>query len=154
MSGANQFPMSITVNYLSWGDISITIGEASKKFEISTDTLRYYERIGLIPPVPRNKSGLRDYNEDSCNWINFIKCMRSAGMPIEALIEYVQLFQMGDSTIEARKSLLVEQLKNLEVKRDNIQHTIDRLNIKIQHYDDIILRCENSLNGTSFKEQD
>lgn len=132
----------------------MTIGEASKKFEISTDTLRYYERIGLIPPVPRNKSGLRDYNEDSCNWINFIKCMRSAGMPIEALIEYVQLFQIGDSTIEARKSLLVEQLKNLEVKRDNIQHTIDRLNIKIQHYDDIILRCENSLNGTSFKEQD
>ncbi len=132
----------------------MTIGEVSKKFEISTDTLRYYERIGLIPPVPRNKSGLRDYNEDSCNWINFIKCMRSAGMPIEALIEYVQLFQMGDSTIEARKSLLVEQLKNLEVKRDNIQHTIDRLNIKIQHYDDIILRCENSLNGTSFKEQD
>ena len=132
----------------------MTIGEASKKFEISTDTLRYYERIGLIPPVPRNKSGLRDYNEDSCNWINFIKCMRSAGMPIEALIEYVQLFQMGDSTIEARKSLLVEQLKNLEVKRDNIQHTIDRLNIKIQHYDDIILRCENSLNDTSFKEQD
>lgn len=132
----------------------MTIGEASKKFEISTDTLRYYERIGLIPPVPRNKSGLRDYNEDSCNWINFIKCMRSAGMPIEALIEYVQLFQMGDSTIEARKSLLVEQLKNLEVKRDNIQHTIDKLNIKIQHYDDIILRCENSLNGTSSKEQD
>lgn len=132
----------------------MTIGEVSKKFEISTDTLRYYERIGLIPPVPRNKSGLRDYNEDSCNWINFIKCMRSAGMPIEALIEYVQLFQMGDSTIEARKSLLVEQLKNLEVKRDNIQHTIDKLNIKIQHYDDIILRCENSLNGTSFKEQD
>ena len=132
----------------------MTIGEASKKFEISTDTLRYYERIGLIPPVPRNKSGLRDYNEDSCNWMNFIKCMRSAGMPIEALIEYVQLFQMGDSTIEARKSLLVEQLKNLEVKRDNIQHTIDRLNIKIQHYDDIILRCENSLNGTSSKEQD
>ena len=132
----------------------MTIGEASKKFEISTDTLRYYERIGLIPPVPRNKSGLRDYNEDSCNWINFIKCMRSAGMPIEALIEYVQLFQMGDSTIEARKSLLVEQLKNLEVKRDNIQHTIDRLNIKIQHYDDIIIRCENSLNGTSSKEQD
>lgn len=154
MSGVNQFPMSITINYLSWGDISMTIGEASKKFEISTDTLRYYERIGLIPPVPRNKSGLRDYDEDSCNWINFIKCMRSAGMPIEALIEYVQLFQMGDSTIGARKSLLVEQLKNLEVKRDNIQYTIDRLNTKIQHYDDIILRYEKSLNSIPSKEQD
>lgn len=154
MSGANQFPMSITINYLSWGDISMTIGEASKKFEISTDTLRYYERIGLIPSVPRNKSGLRDYDEDSCNWINFIKCMRSAGMPIEALIEYVQLFQMGDSTIGARKSLLVEQLKNLEVKRDNIQYTIDRLNTKIQHYDDIILRYEKCLNSIPSKEQD
>ena len=132
----------------------MTIGEASKKFEISTDTLRYYERIGLIPSVPRNKSGLRDYDEDSCNWINFIKCMRSAGMPIEALIEYVQLFQMGDSTIGARKSLLVEQLKNLEVKRDNIQYTIDRLNTKIQHYDDIILRYEKCLNSIPSKEQD
>ncbi|MCC8068870.1 MAG: MerR family transcriptional regulator [Ruminococcus sp.] len=123
----------------------MTIGEVSKKFEISTDTLRYYERIGLIPSVPRNKSGLREYDAESCNWINFIKCMRSAGMPIEALIEYVQLFQMGDDTIEARKNLLVEQLKNLEAKRDNIQTTIDRLNIKIKHYEDIILKYENSL---------
>ncbi|MCD7800408.1 MAG: MerR family transcriptional regulator [Ruminococcus sp.] len=123
----------------------MTIGEVSRKFEISTDTLRYYERIGLIPSVPRNKSGLREYDAESCNWINFIKCMRSAGMPIEALIEYVQLFQMGDDTIEARKNLLVEQLKNLEAKRDNIQTTIDRLNIKIKHYEDIILKYENSL---------
>lgn len=123
----------------------MTIGEVSKKFEISTDTLRYYERIGLIPSVPRNKSGLREYDAESCNWINFIKCMRSASMPIEALIEYVQLFQMGDDTIEARKNLLVEQLKNLEAKRDNIQTTIDRLNIKIKHYEDIILKYENSL---------
>jgi len=123
----------------------MTIGEVSRKFEISTDTLRYYERIGLIPSVPRNKSGLREYDAESCNWINFIKCMRSAGMPIEALIEYVQLFQMGDDTIEARKNLLVEQLKNLEAKRDNIQTTIDRLNIKIKHYEDIILKYEDSL---------
>lgn len=127
----------------------MTIGEASKKFKISTDTLRYYERIGLIPPVPRNKSGLRDYDEESCNWIGFIKCMRNSGMPIEALIEYVQLFQLGDSTIEARKNLLVEQLKNLEVKRDNIQSTIDRLKVKIKHYDNIILKCESTLNGKS-----
>jgi len=125
----------------------MTIGEASKKFKLSSDTLRYYERIGLIPPVPRNKSGLRDYDEESCNWIEFIKCMRSAGMPIEALIEYVSLFQQGDSTIHARKDLLVEQRKVLLAKQHEIQQTINRLDYKIQRYENTILKCENKLNN-------
>ena len=69
----------------------MTIAEASKKYDISADTLRYYERIGLIPPVPRTKSGIRDYDEASCGWIQLMKCMRKAGVQIEALIEYVAL---------------------------------------------------------------
>lgn len=56
----------------------MTISEVSEKYGLTPDTLRYYERIGLIPPVPRTKSGLRDYDESSCNWIEFIKCMRGA----------------------------------------------------------------------------
>ena len=64
----------------------MTIAEASKKYDISADTLRYYERIGLIPPVPRTKSGIRDYDEASCGWIQLMKCMRKAGVQIEALI--------------------------------------------------------------------
>lgn len=91
----------------------MTITEVSKKYDISADTLRYYERIGLLPPVPRTKSGIRDYDEDSCRWIELMKCMRSAGVQIEALIEYVALFQQGDSTLEARKNLLIEQRKQL-----------------------------------------
>ena len=73
----------------------MTIAEASKKYDISADTLRYYERIGLIPPVPRTKSGIRDYDEASCGWIQLMKCMRKAGVQIEALIEYVALYQQG-----------------------------------------------------------
>ena len=78
----------------------MTIAEVSRKYEISADTLRYYERIGLIPPVPRTKSGLRDYDEESCGWVELMKCMRAAGVQIEALIEYVALFQQGDDTID------------------------------------------------------
>ena len=78
----------------------MTIAEVSKKYDISADTLRYYERIGLIPPVPRSKSGIRDYDEVSCQWIEMMKCMRKAGVQIEALVEYVKLFQEGDTTIE------------------------------------------------------
>ena len=92
---------------LEQGAEVMTIAEVSKKYDISADTLRYYERIGLLPPIPRTKSGIRDYDEDSCRWIELMKCMRSAGVQIEALIEYVALFQQGDSTLEARKNLLI-----------------------------------------------
>ena len=84
----------------------MTIAEVSQKFDISADTLRYYERIGLIPPVPRNKSGIRDYDEESCGWIEMMKCMRKAGVQIEALIEYVTLFRQGDDTADARKAII------------------------------------------------
>jgi DNA-binding transcriptional MerR regulator len=80
------------------------IADVSKKYELSADTLRYYERIGLIPEVNRNKSGIRDYTEEDCRWVEFIKCMRNAGLPIEVLIEYVTLFQKGDETIHQEKS--------------------------------------------------
>lgn len=112
----------------------MTISEVANKYGLSPDTLRYYERIGLIPPVPRTASGLRNYDEESCGWINFIKCMRGAGLQIEALIEYVELYQQGDSTIEARKNILTEQRKILLEKRAEIDKTIERLNYKIEHY--------------------
>ena len=71
--------------------------EVSKRYGVSTDTLRYYERIGLLRHVPRNKSGIRDYDEDSCYWIELMKCMRKAGVQIEALIQYVALVRQGEN---------------------------------------------------------
>lgn len=113
----------------------MTITEVSKKFEISQDTLRYYERIGLIPRVNRNKSGIRDYTEEDCRWVEFIKCMRNSGLPIEALIEYVTLFQQGDETVEVRKELLTEQRKNIIDKIENMKKTLQRLDKKIEGYE-------------------
>lgn len=110
------------------------ISEVSKMYELSADTLRYYERIGLIPAVNRNKSGIRDYTEEDCKWVEFVKCMRGAGLPIEVLIEYVTLFQQGDETIEARKMLLAEQRKQLIVKMEDIKRTLERLDYKIERY--------------------
>lgn len=124
----------------------MTISQVSKKYELSADTLRYYERIGLIPPVPRNQSGLRDYNHESCNWVEFIKCMRSAGLPIEVLIEYVQLFRQGDKTITARKELLIEQREILSHKIEDMQQTLSRLDYKIELYEnESIKKCEEKL---------
>lgn len=116
----------------------MTIAEVSKKYNITPDTIRYYEKIGLIPHVPRNKSGIRDFDENSCNWIEFIKCMRSAGLSIEVLTQYISLFNQGNKTAKARKELLVEQRKKLLEKQEDINRTIKRLDYKIEIYDDII----------------
>ena len=91
----------------------MTIREVSERYGLSTDTLRYYERVGLIPPVPRSGGGARDYDPASLAWVELIKCMRSAGVGIEALSEYCRLFQQGEETLEARKALLVEQRRQL-----------------------------------------
>lgn len=116
----------------------MTISEVSKKYDLTTDTIRYYERIGLIPPIPRLKNGIRDFDEKSCRWIEFIKCMRNSGMEIEILLEYIELFKQGKSTVVSRRQLLEEQREKLIEKQNNISATIERLNYKLELYDEII----------------
>lgn len=87
----------------------MTIAEVGKKYNLTPDTLRYYERIGLISNVPRQKNGIRNYDDKTCRRIEFIKCMRDAGGEIEILIEYISLFEKGKSTVKARQQLLEEQ---------------------------------------------
>ena len=123
----------------------MTIAEVSRKYDISADTLRYYERIGLIPPVPRTRGGLRDYGEESCGWIQLMKCMRAAGVQIEALIEYVDLFQQGDATLDARKALLVEQRDQLVSRMAEMQASLDLLNQIIDRYEQGMMTAEQQL---------
>ena len=115
----------------------MTISEVSKKYNITADTIRYYEKEGLIPAVPRDKNGIRDFDENSCGWIEFIKCMRSAGLEIETLKRYVSLFRQGTATVKERKILLIEQREKLLKKQENIKATLDRLNYKIEKYEEI-----------------
>ena len=121
------------------------ISEVSERSGISPDTLRYYERIGLIPPVNRNESGIRDYNEIDVKRVEFIKCMRSAGLPIDTLIEYYGLVQQGDQTIEARKEILKEQRERLVARMEEIQKTLDLVDHKIEVYENILLKKEQEL---------
>lgn len=116
----------------------MTIAEVSKQFDISADTLRYYERIGLIPPVPRTAGGIRDYDEASCKWIELMKHLRAAGVQIEALVEYTALVQQGDQTQAQRKALLLEQRQQLEARIAEMQQSLERLDKRLEWYD----RCE------------
>ncbi|HBI92760.1 MAG TPA: MerR family transcriptional regulator [Terrisporobacter glycolicus] len=123
----------------------MTITEVSKKYGLSADTLRYYERVGLIPTVNRNKSGIRDYTQEDCNWVEFIKCMRGAGLPIEVLIDYVTMFQQGDSTVDERKALLIDQRRALAEKIEEMNKTLERLDYKIDLYEKGLIMSEKEL---------
>jgi len=118
------------------------IAEVSGQYNISQDTLRYYERVGLLPPVHRSLSGIREYNELDIRRVGFIKCMRSAGLSIEVLIEYMDLVQQGDGTIEARKEILQEQRDLLAARLQEMQKTLDLLNHKIVVYEKALLTKE------------
>ena len=92
----------------------MTIAEVSRKYDISADTLRYYERIGLIPPVPRTRGGLRDYGEESCGWIQLMKCMRAAGemqASLDLLNQKIDRYEQGMMTAE-------QQLRRLHAERE------------------------------------
>lgn len=121
------------------------IAEVSEKYGLSADTLRYYERVGLIPPVTRSESGIRDYTELDLRRVDFIKCMRGAGLPVEVLIEYVALVQQGDATIEARKGILREQRELLAARMEEMQKTLDLLDHKLEVYEKAILKKEHEI---------
>ena len=113
----------------------MNIAEVSKQYGLTADTLRYYERIGLLPAVARNKSGNRDYSEVDCERIEFIKCMREAGLSIEVLTKYMHLFLEGDSTLKEREELLIaERRDRLQARLEHMQSTLERLNRKITAY--------------------
>ncbi len=116
----------------------MTIKEVSEKYNISADTLRYYEKIGLIMPVTR-KNGIRHYGETELNNVEFVLCMRGAGLPLEVLAKYINLAAEGDSTAEQRRQMLIDERENLKQKIADMQKALDKLNYKIDvYYTDIL----------------
>lgn len=112
----------------------MTIKEVSEAYGLSQDTLRYYERVGMIPRVTRSRSGHRDYQEKDLGWVELAKCLRNAGLTVEAIVEYVRLSLEGDSTIRERYELLKQQREGLMVQRRRMDEALGRLDHKIDMY--------------------
>lgn len=123
----------------------MTIAEVSRLYDISADTLRYYERVGLLPSIGRTSGGIRNYTEDDCNWVEYIKCMRSAGVSVETLVEYVALFHQGAATIPARKNLLLEQREQIVARINELNTVLAKLDWKLDGYEERMLKCEEKL---------
>lgn len=114
----------------------MTIREVCEKYNITPDTLRYYERVGVIPEVTRTAGGIRNYTQEDLKWVENAICMRSAGVPVEMIIEYVRLFQMGDGTFKARCNLLKRARAEVEAVKKKYDDELKRLNYKIAKYEE------------------
>ncbi|MBO2536646.1 MerR family transcriptional regulator [Rummeliibacillus suwonensis] len=124
----------------------MNIKKASELTGVSSDTIRYYERIGLIPPVTRNMHGVRNFQDIDIRWIEFSRHMRNAGLSVEALIEYIQLFQTGDDeTIPARIEILQDQVNLLKERMQEMQEAHDKLVFKINNYETHMIPAEKKL---------
>ncbi|QQP70101.1 MerR family transcriptional regulator [Carnobacterium sp. CS13] len=131
----------------------MNIKEVSEKYSISTDTLRYYERIGVIPPVTRDKNGYRDFSEKDLNWVYFAKVLRQAGVTIERLVDYTNLSKQGGKTLETRKAILADQLEDInksieefEEARDYLKYKLDSFYTHMVEYEKEKLKIENDQN--------
>ncbi len=120
----------------------MTISQAAERYGLTADTLRYYEKQGLIPAVTRTASGLRDYAPGDLRWVEFIRCMRGAGVSIEALAEYVTLFQEGSGSIARRKEILVGERGKIAGRIAELQAALDRLDRKLDGYEERMLKLE------------
>lgn len=116
----------------------MTISQVAQKYNVSQDTLRYYEKIGLIPPVPRNAAGKRDYDKETLGYVETMTCLRAAGVQIEALVEYVKLCRTPGDTSKARRDILIEQRKRLAERIVEMQESLDLLDYKINYYADCL----------------
>lgn len=117
----------------------MTIKEVCEKYNITPDTLRYYEKVGVIPPVTRTSGGIRNYSEEDIKWVENAICMRSAGVPVEMIIEYIRLFQMGDETLEERCNLLKKAREEVEEAKKKYDDELKRLNYKISKYEEALV---------------
>jgi len=120
----------------------MNIKQAAEMFDLSTDTLRYYERVGVIPPVTRNDSGYRDFTTKDLNWIYLVKNLRNAGLSVESLIDFAHLAQgqRTPSEQDAQKEILNEQLEELDQKIAEMQKVRNLLVYKIDSYDSHIAK--------------
>lgn len=111
-----------------------SIGQAAKITGLSTHTLRYYEKEGLLPFVQKSRSGLRIFSESDIGWINMIECLKGVGMSLKGIKQYIDWYQEGDTTLELRLQMFIKQKQNLLQQMEQLKHHMEKIDYKINLY--------------------
>lgn len=115
-----------------------TVKEVAELLDLTKHTIRYYSDKGLVPNIQRDKNNNRLFNEESINWLTGIKCLKECGMSIESIKDYIDLCLGGDSTVQARYDIILEQRAAAEIQLEKAKKRLKYMEEKVSHYHDII----------------
>lgn len=118
----------------------MNIKQVADMFDLTVETIRYYERVGVIPPIQRDKNGYRVFTKRDLNWVFLAKSLRNAGLSIESLIEFATLAQLDGDERLAQKDILKDQLSELDEKMEELSQVRALLQYKIETYDEHIAK--------------
>lgn len=118
----------------------LTIQAVAEITGLSAHTLRYYERVGLLPTVERAASGHRRYSEADLSWIEFVKRLRSTGMPIADVQRYVELVHQGDATVAERLAIMEAHRRKLKTRIEELSGFLAKIEHKVKRYREKIAR--------------
>ncbi len=116
----------------------MNVSEFSVRSGLSAHTLRYYEKIGVLPPIQRNNSGHRAFTARDLEWINFVTRLKETGMPLEGILKYAALRLEGDGTLAERQRMLATHRDALKLKIEREQLHLQALDAKIRHYQALV----------------
>jgi DNA-binding transcriptional MerR regulator len=117
--------------------VTYSIAKAAAETGLSIDTLRYYERIGLVEPPARDSGGRRTYSDEDLSWLHFLTRLRTTGMPIRMMREYAQLRHRGDGTAARRRQILVDHRAEVRERINELQSCLGMLDYKITNYEPV-----------------
>jgi DNA-binding transcriptional MerR regulator len=108
--------------------------EVAEKTGFSLDTIRYYEKIGLLDSVARSSGGHRVFSDDDVAWLGILQCLRDTGMPIADMQRYAELARSGDGTIAERLRLLEDHDRAIEERIAQLRARQAHVRDKIEWY--------------------
>ena len=112
-----------------------TVGEMARFLNVSTSTLRYYDKEGLLPFVERSNSGIRMFSDKDYEWLKIIECLKKSGLSIKEIRSYIDMTKRGDDSLEERLQLFEERKKDVERQMKELQETLDLLKYKCWYYE-------------------
>lgn len=134
----SSYMIRVTLSQAHEEKCMYSVKQISKKLNLSEHTIRYYTDLGLVPSLIRDKNGHRLFDEQSVNWLIGIKNLRSSGMSIQAVKEYVDLCLQGEKTLEQRYRVILQQKNIIEKQMTEVQAQYQYMTNKVKWYEDIM----------------
>lgn len=116
-----------------------TVKQIADKYNVSVHTIRYYDNEGLFPDVLRDANGTRIFTENHLEWVYLVLCLRKTGMSVSDIKHYIGLCAKGNSTIEERYSIILEQKKKAEKEIDEMKKKLKAIEVKEKYYENLSL---------------